>query len=74
MSLPRANRGLLPEAEGVSVDELHGEEDPLAEGADVVDGDHVGVGELRQRLRLPQDPGASLGRVGATRSTCRAGP
>ena len=58
--LPRARLGLHPVAGGVTVDELHRDEDLLAKGADVVDDDDVRVREPRDRLRLAQRALASL--------------
>jgi hypothetical protein len=47
---PRPRLLLEPGAEGLAVDELHGEEHAVGVGADVVDGDDVGV---RQAGRGP---------------------
>ena len=52
----RARLLLQPLLEGAAFRELHGEEDAIAREADVVHGDHVGVGELGQRLRFLQQP------------------
>ncbi len=51
---PRGARALLPLRERFTVDVLHGDEEPTIERADIVNGDDVGMRQLRQRLRLPQ--------------------
>ena len=45
-----------PRSERGSFDELHGHEDRRSESAHVVDGNDVGMRQLRQRLRLAQQP------------------
>ena len=60
---PAARRRGLPGAQGRAGDELHGDEDLRAEGADVVDGDDVGVGEAGHRLGLAEEAGGA-GAVG----------
>ncbi len=45
---------LDPGLDRAPVDELHGDEDAVAEAADVVDGDDVGVADAGQRLGLAQ--------------------
>src|SRR6185312_1649213 len=52
--LPGARLRLHPVAGGVPVDELHRDEHLIAKGADVVDGDDVGVRQARDGLRLAQ--------------------
>ncbi len=54
--LAPAGRALEPRAQRASLDELHREEHALAEHADVVDPDHVGVRELRHHLCLAEQP------------------
>ena len=53
-------------AEGGALDELHGQEHPAVDLAGVVDRDHVGVGQLGQRLGLADQPrrrvGGAIGR------------
>ncbi|MFT3764449.1 MAG: hypothetical protein QM820_02865 [Minicystis sp.] len=56
-----------PRAEGLPGDELHRDEDLTVGDADLVDRDHVGVRELGERLRLPEEAGVRL-RAGARRS------
>ena len=49
---PGARSLLEPGAQGESVDELHGDEHRLAEGANLVHGDDVGMGETGHGLSL----------------------
>jgi hypothetical protein len=59
---PAARPLLAPTAERLAaVHELHGDPHLIAVRADVVDGDHVGVRELGQRLGLAQQPEAPMG-------------
>ena len=52
-----------PLAQAPAVDELHGDEDVVADLADVVDRDHVRVRQLGHRLRLAHEPLLRLGAV-----------
>jgi hypothetical protein len=52
----RARAGAQPVVEGLAVDQLHGDEVAARGGADLVHGDHVGVGEPGHRARLAQQP------------------
>src|SRR5450631_87214 len=58
--LPASRLLLQPEGDGVPVDELHGDEDLVFEGTDVVDDDDVWIRQPRDRLRLAQRPLATL--------------
>src|SRR5262249_15632254 len=53
---PRATLRPEPGGEGRPGDGFHGDEELVALHADVVDGDHVGVLELGERLRLAEEP------------------
>ncbi len=57
---PVALVGVQPVADGVTVDELHRDEDRFVERSDVVDHHHVAVRQLGDRLRLAQQAGAPL--------------
>ena len=50
--------------QGLALDQLHGEEGPVAEAADVVDGHDAGVLQLPADLRLLEEPPRHLGPVG----------
>jgi hypothetical protein len=50
-----------PRVEGLAGHELHRNPHTIVVGADVVHGDHVRVGQLRQRLGLAQQPHPALG-------------
>jgi hypothetical protein len=52
-----------PSGQGLAFDELHGHVHLLADGADLVDRDDVGVAEARHRLRLAQESTAILFRI-----------
>jgi hypothetical protein len=52
---PAAGLGAGPGVEALAGDELHGDPDAVDVGADVVDGDDVGVGELGEGLGLAQE-------------------
>ena len=58
---PRAPPLVTPGAERAAWHVLHRDEHALAERADVVHGDDVGVGEARQRASLAEEPRAPLG-------------
>ena len=62
-SVSRHERGVSgePPVERPSLDELHRQEDAVAERAHVVDGHHVGVREPRHRLRFAEEPPLPLG-------------
>jgi hypothetical protein len=62
---PRSWRVAEPGAEGLAVDELHGEEHAMVDGADVVDRDDVGVGEPGEGLGLAEHAGLTAGVAGA---------
>ena len=55
---PRACAPRQPGPQGAPGHQLHGQEDLVGVGADVVDGDHVRVRQLPQGLRLAQEPPA----------------
>jgi hypothetical protein len=48
----------------LALDQLHGEERPITEAADVVDGHHAGVLQLPADLRLLEEPPRHLGPMG----------
>ena len=50
--------------ERLALDELHGDEDVIADGAGVVDRDDVGVRDARHGLRLAQQARAAVRRGG----------
>ena len=56
--VPSAPPGPHPATERLALDKLHGDPDLVAVGADIVDRDHVRVGEPGERLGLAQQPGA----------------
>ena len=55
---PAPFAGAQPFRQRRSLDQLHGDEHLVAIGADVVDGDDVGVVQAGQRLRFPEQAGA----------------
>src|SRR5262249_24598088 len=59
--LPGAGAVLPPFGGGGAVDELHGDEDLVVDGADVVDDDDVRGRQARHRLCLRQEAGGLLG-------------
>jgi hypothetical protein len=59
---PRAPGAAQPVFEGDADDELHRDVDEVAVGADLVDGDDVGVGEAGHGLGLAEEAG--VGQVG----------
>jgi hypothetical protein len=59
---PRAHTRLAPLAQRHALDELHRDEDAIAERADIVHRDHVRMGQPRHRLRLSQQPGLAARR------------
>jgi hypothetical protein len=63
---PGPRLGFHPKADGVPFDELHRDEDAVLKRADVVDDDDVRVRELRDGLRLTQQPQTAR-RIGGTR-------
>ncbi len=53
-----AARGIAqPAAEGGALDQLHDDEELVVGGADLVDGDDVGVGQARHGARFTREPG-----------------
>jgi hypothetical protein len=56
----RPTCGAQPVGEGLAVDQLHGDEVAPRGGADLVHGDHAGVGEPGHRAGLAQQPLARL--------------
>jgi hypothetical protein len=65
---PRPRRR-QPGPDAVAIDQLHGQEDLAAVLADLVDRDHVGMGQLGQRPRLAPDQLAGLGAAPLRRGT-----
>ena len=61
---PAPRRFGEPRGQGLTLDELHGDEDVVTLRPDVVDGDDVRVVEARQRLGLAQHAGAGARRRG----------
>ena len=64
---PRPGGGVQPVGDGVTVDELHGDEDLVLEAADVVHDDHVGVRQAGDRLRFAQQAGLLFSQLGGRR-------
>ena len=58
--LDRARARRLPRGQRRAVDDLHGDEQAIVPGADVEDGDDVGMADARHRLRLAHQPRAQL--------------
>ena len=57
---PRPRRCVDPELQGSTRHELHGHEHVVAEGADVIDDDHIRVRQASGRLSLPKQAHAAL--------------
>ncbi len=58
--LPSAHRGAAPRPRVAALDQFHGDDAMLAVGADLVHRDHVRIGELCHRPRLPPHPSRAI--------------